>query len=240
MGYQIATLALGPVLLLQGRMVRRRIPRLSEPPGAREGASGDGPLLRLLIVGDSAAAGVGASHQDQALLGQVVGRLGETYRVAWTLRAATGATTASTLASLRDCSPTKYDVAVTSLGVNDITRGVPRTQWRRRQGALRSLLKERFGVERIIVSGLPPMSRFPALPQPLRWYLGVRARQFTRDLRDAVDLTAGCGFVDLGFTADAALMASDGFHPGPGIYAIWGQRVAECVRESHGIRDGSA
>jgi hypothetical protein len=32
------------------------------------------------------------------------------------------------------------------------------------------------------LSGLPPMHRFPALPQPLRWYIGSRARDFDRAL----------------------------------------------------------
>ena len=55
--HQLLTVALGPVLLMQGLAVRRRVPKLPEPPGAREGTTGDGPPLRIVIVGDSAAAG---------------------------------------------------------------------------------------------------------------------------------------------------------------------------------------
>jgi hypothetical protein len=35
-----------------------------------------------------------------------------------------------------------------------------------------------------VLSGLPPMHRFPALPQPLRWYVGSRARDFNRVLAE--------------------------------------------------------
>ncbi|RMD81354.1 MAG: SGNH/GDSL hydrolase family protein, partial [Candidatus Dadabacteria bacterium] len=62
----LATITLGPLLLWQGWRVRLNVPRLPEAPGPRQGRAGKGPLLRLLIVGDSAAAGVGAAHQDEA------------------------------------------------------------------------------------------------------------------------------------------------------------------------------
>ncbi|EEX09439.1 hypothetical protein SL1157_1477 [Ruegeria lacuscaerulensis ITI-1157] len=57
---QIVRLPLLPLLAAQALMVRQRALRLPEPSGPREGRQGRGPRLRLLIVGDSSAAGVGA------------------------------------------------------------------------------------------------------------------------------------------------------------------------------------
>ncbi|NIP82235.1 MAG: SGNH/GDSL hydrolase family protein, partial [Gemmatimonadetes bacterium] len=57
----LAAPALAPILVAQGLFVRWRTTRLPEPPGDREGVTGAGPPLRLLVAGDSAAAGVGAS-----------------------------------------------------------------------------------------------------------------------------------------------------------------------------------
>ena len=51
-----AKLLLTPVLVMQALVTRSRMPRLPEAAGPREGETGSGPLLRLLIVGDSAAA----------------------------------------------------------------------------------------------------------------------------------------------------------------------------------------
>ncbi len=68
---------LWPVLWLQARCVRRITPRMPEPPGCRAGTAGRGSLVRLLVAGDSGAAGVGASTQDQALCGQLVRRLSQ-------------------------------------------------------------------------------------------------------------------------------------------------------------------
>lgn len=219
-------------MLLQGRLVRARTLRLPEPPGARQGVTGLGRRLRLLIIGDSSAAGVGAPHQDQALLGQVVSRLEHEYRVEWHLMGKTGATTASTLAGLRNLPPTQYDVAVTALGVNDVTSGVRRAAWLRQQAELRVMLRRKFQVSHIVTSGLPPIHGFPALPQPLRWCLGARASHFNRDLEGDVERDGRAYFVDLRFFRDASGMAPDGYHPGPDIYAAWGGRVADLILDN--------
>ena len=73
MTHWLLTLLLGPLLLYQGFRVRRNILLLPEPPGERTGTAGDGPPLRLLVTGDSAAAGVGAAHQQSACLSAVDG-----------------------------------------------------------------------------------------------------------------------------------------------------------------------
>lgn len=70
-----ATLALIPALVLQGWRVKKNTPRLPEPEGRREGQSGSGQALSILIAGDSAAAGVGVATQEDALLGAVLKEL---------------------------------------------------------------------------------------------------------------------------------------------------------------------
>ena len=231
--HELATVVLGPILWAQGRHVRRRVPRLPEASGPRRVSVGAGPPIRILIAGDSAAAGVGAATQDEALAGRVAAHLAGDFQVTWQLEAKTGATTADTLRRLDRLDPGRFDVLVTSLGVNDVTRGLGLTRWMEQQRELLALARERFGVDLAIVAGLPPMGGFPALPQPLRGYLGRRARQFSHALEAWIRHEASAHFVDLHFTLDPSLMASDGFHPGPAIYQGWGERVARIVREAY-------
>lgn len=230
MSYFLRTLLLGPVILAQGLAVRARVPKLPEPPGERRGQQGSGPPLKLLIIGDSAAAGVGARHQDEALLGQLVSRLSPRYLVSWDLQAKTGDTTAAALARLDAMAPRHFDVAVTSLGVNDVTKMVRLGDWLRQQTLLRSVLKKKFGVDRLIISGLPPMHAFPALPQPLRWHIGSRATEFNRALRKNLAADDETTFVDVRFTSDTTLMSHDGFHPGPDVYARWSELIADAIQ----------
>jgi hypothetical protein len=76
------------------------------------------------------------------------------------------------------------------------------------------------------------MHRFPALPQPLRWYVGSRARDFDRVLADVAASRPGCEFLELDHEMmDVSAMASDGFHPGPPIYALWAREAARRIEK---------
>ena len=73
-----AKLVLSPVLVAQAIATRARLPRLPEPEGNRHGVAGKGTPLRLLIAGDSSAAGVGVEQQRDALAQRLAKRLAET------------------------------------------------------------------------------------------------------------------------------------------------------------------
>lgn len=228
--YHLATVVLGPVLLAQGRFVRRTVARLPEPSGSRDGCSGTGPLLRLLIIGDSAAAGVGADTQEAALAGHLVAALQGRFQVQWKLVAYTGATSHDVLATLETVAKEPFDIVVTSLGVNDVTARASLQQWRAVQIGLIALLHQKFGARHILLSALPPMHLFPALPQPLRWYIGTRARQFNQLLKKIADMHAICEFTSIDYDhLDARSMAADGFHPGPPIYRQWAMELAQRI-----------
>lgn len=229
MNYLLRTIGLAPVIVPQGIWTNLRVPTLPEPPGDREGCAGDGPPLKLLVIGDSAAAGVGVSHQDEALLGQLVSRLAGRYQVDFSLHAKTGYTTADILRRLHEIESRDYDVALTSLGVNDVLALTSRSTWLARQRRLRQLLREKFGVRLLVISGLPPVHSFPALPQPLRWHLGSRATEFNEALGETVRQDPDVGLVNLRFSADAGMMASDGFHPGAPIYSEWAERAVRVI-----------
>lgn len=235
MGYRTTSIALAPLFFLQGWRVRRTVPRLQEPPGARDGMRGSGPPLRLLIVGDSASAGVGAATQDEALSGRLAEELASTFRVEWMLIARSGATTAGTARHLARRSPEDcraFDVAVVSLGGNDVMSGRPMSRWLIDMEHVVTLLRDRFAVRRVLVSGLPPIHSFTALPQPLRWHLGRAARLFDRALADWVARQPDCAHVPLDRPGSEKLMGPDGLHPGPQAFRLWAEALAERIREN--------
>ena len=227
----LTTLLLGPLLLLQGLHVRRVTPRLPEPSGERTGITGSGPELRLLILGDSAAAGVGAAHQDDALTGHLVRSLSLDFCVHWTLHASTGHTANDVIVQLEQLEATRFDVVVTSVGVNDATAGIAPRRWREHMAQLLQKLETRHNARHILFSSLPPMHLFPALPQPLRWYMGKRAATLNSVLDELLSSSEHHHMVPVTFSGDLSLMASDGFHPGPAAYAEWGIIMADSVRE---------
>ena len=224
---------IAPVLLGQAFSVRRKVQVLPEAEGPRQGRAGTGPQLRLLVIGDSSAAGVGADHQDQALLGQLVRRLSPHFTVDYTLLAQTGARTQDAPAWLAQVEG-PIDLVVTAVGVNDVTKATPLGRFLGGQADLWHRLRHDHGAQQILVSGIPPVGLFPALPQPLRWVVGERARDFSAALVQLAEQTSGVEHV--GFDAEfvAEEMASDGFHPGPAVYDKWAAALVGRMRLAHG------
>jgi len=228
-----ASLALAPLMLAQGLWVRARVPRLPEPPGARDGQVGSGPALQLLILGDSAAAGVGADSQQEALSGQLVERLACRYRVHWRLLARTGDRARDALLALQAEPALRCDVALTSLGVNDATALASPRRFLADIGRVVEQLRSACGARLILLSGLPPVGEFPALPMPLRWRLGDQAQRLDAALQAFVARQPDCEHLAFGPLPDRSVMAADGFHPGPPVYRLWAAEAAARIEARH-------
>jgi lysophospholipase L1-like esterase len=221
--------ALGPLLLAQGVWTRRRTPRLPEAEGERQGEVGRGPLLRLLVVGDSSAAGVGVERQEQALAPQLAERLALRARLAvrWQLIARSGVNTLRAVEMLDQVRPRRADLALVVLGVNDVLDQVPVSRALAARSALAEGLREHCNVGHVAFAALPPMHRFPALPRPLRDVLGADARRHDEALRDWAQDRPGVSYVPLGLSLNPAHMAADGFHPGAVGYRVCAESLAE-------------
>lgn len=227
----IAFLAL-PLLIVQGKQVRKQALKLPEAIGAREGSTENStkPPLSILILGDSSAAGVGATHQNEALLGQLVHNLQNDFDLSWTLVAKTGARTQDMITMLELAASTKeVDIVITSLGVNDVTSLQRTADWLSAQEKLHQYCFNKLGAKHIIVSGMPPMYKFPLLPQPLRWVMGSRAKQFDRLQAIAIGKYNSKSYEPLLFELDQGAMAIDGFHPGPLIYRALAESLSERI-----------
>lgn len=228
-----ARLALGPILLPQARWVRRRALRLPEAAGAREGRVGAGsPGLRVLVVGDSSAAGVGVADQSQALALPLAHRLHERLAatIGWQLVAQTGIDASAARELVTTVPIHRADVLVVVLGVNDVTAQTPAGAFVEHLAALWKDLRERTGARWAVFNGLPPMHMLRAVPHPLRWYLGRYCDWLDAAVREWAQ-RQGLGYLALRWASDPALLADDGYHPGPGLYPQWSQRLAETIVE---------
>ena len=234
MWLRTATLALIPALVIQGSRVKKNKIRLPEAEGAREGITGEGQTLSLLILGDSAAAGVGVAHQNDALLGAVISALQHQYQVHWRLEAQSGDTTSQVIQKTKKLVNQKYDVVVTSVGVNDVTRLMSAQTWIKQQQHFYLLIQAKFQPELIIATGVPPMHLFPALPNPLSWLFGQYAKQMNLQLEKMIAQQEDMQWIEYDIRKYQSMnleMAKDGFHPSKEIYQIWGKEVAEMILE---------
>lgn len=205
--------------------------RLPEAEGPR---AVEGTALRLLIVGDSSAAGVGAAHQDEALAGQLAralaARLGQP--VGWQLVATSGHRSEEALAALEAAEVSPADVLITALGVNDVVDQISTQRSLDALHRIHAVATSRAGVRLAFHCGAPPMQEFPLLPQPLRWFFGRQAARFNAALHRAVAGQPNRHVMLLPTSMQqnaAALMAQDGFHPGPPGYRLWAEALADQV-----------
>ncbi len=259
-------LLLAPVYLYQGRKVKRDTVRLPEPDGDRHGLlklhseNSDGvtaanlQTLSLMVVGDSAAAGVGSETQQQALAGNLIPALqqqpaihSQFNEISWSLQATTGYTSFDILRRLYVLTTPSQpvDVMVLSVGVNDTTTNVSTVKWQQQLEDIIAIAQRKFGVRILIFVSLPPMAKMPALPAPLNNFIGAKATSLDQVLQhvcaqhDTVHYMA-TDFERMaqehnkkhgnGDPIDAATMfASDGFHPSSITYSYWAQQLAELI-----------
>lgn len=227
-GTTFGKILFGPILLLQGRRVRRTTLRLPEAAGPRDGIAGETfqvEPLHLLVVGDSSAAGVGVDEQADALAQPLALALSHSLQrpVAWQLRAQSGVDTAEACALLADLR--LADVLVSVLGVNDVTAQHGPQRFIDDYRRLLDRVRAEATAPLFFACGLPPMHLLPALPQPLRWYLGACATRLDHALQAWIAATPGAHFFSLRW-GQGGEVARDGFHPGPAQYRNWAMRLA--------------
>ena len=256
---------LAPVYLYQGHKIKRDTVRLPEPNGERHGQvqldnpAGNLPntlkdnrqqTLNLMIVGDSAAAGVGSETQQEALVGNLIPILTQqpiiqtTFNTLnWSLQATTGHTSFDILRRLYVLpAPSQpIDVMVLSVGVNDTTSSVSVDKWQQQIENIITIVQRKFGVRELIFLSLPPMAQMPAIPAPLNNFVGAKASILDNTLQQVCAAHDGVTYMATDFARmidehsngtpiDIRVMfASDGFHPSSLMYGYWAQQLAELI-----------
>ena len=190
-----------------------------------------GHWLRLLWLGDSTAAGVGASEAAATMprvVAQLVGR-----PLAQQVLAVSGAQVADVIADqLPKVAAFQPDVVLISVGANDTTHLTRPGAFRKRYTELLRGLPE--GVK-VILLGVPDMGAPTRLAQPLRAIAGWQGRRLDAEVV-TVARAAGAAYVDIeGETGPAfrrdpgRYFAADDFHPSNEGYTLWAIAVIEVL-----------
>ncbi len=216
-----------PLLLTQALWLRLTTLQLPEPLGNRSGCCGKGNELKLLIIGDSAAAGVGVNSQSDGLAGQLAAKLARQHRVNWRLIANTGNTSVDLINELRLLPAQRLDYVLVSVGVNDVIHLTRSNHWVTNLSTIVELLNTKFGAPEILLASVPPMHLFTAIPNPLRWWLGLRAKRLNELMARVVKGNSHCSVLSFNSSFKPELLAKDGIHPSKLAYSVWANQAAE-------------
>ena len=245
-GLGVATAGAFGLVRAQAAVARRAIGEPEAGPLDGDGVYGtdhDGPLLHLLMLGDSGACGYGVEHVRQtpgvmlaAGLAECAGRPVRLTRVA-TVGARSSDLSAQVAVAADAGLP--VDVAVLMVGANDVTHRVrPPTAVRHLDHAVRRLRD--LGAE-VVVGTCPDLGTVEPIPKPLRWIARRASRQLAAAQTIAV-VEAGGRSVSLGdllgpeFAASPAEMfGPDRFHPSPAGYGAVATALLPSVCASLGV-----
>lgn len=193
--------------------------------------SGEGK--RLVWLGDSTAAGVGASASAGALPSQVADGLGPG-AVSVAVLAVSGARVADVLADqVPKVAGLRPDLVLISVGANDTIHLTGRGAFRHTyEEVVRALPK---GVA-VVLLGVPDMGAIPRFAQPLRAVAGWRGRNLDAEVRRVAKAT-GAVYADIAgptappFRRDPGrYFAADDFHPSDAGYGLWAGAVLKVLR----------
>ncbi len=221
------------MVAVQGLQVRRTTPRLPEAAN-RTGRYGDahGDALRVVLVGDSVAAGVGVEDHEHTMAGRLAALLHARTRrpVTWSVVARSGADAAAVADLLGDgAGLAGADVVVVSVGVNDVKDLRSDDAWRTGLHRLLGLVTTAAPNAAAMLVGLPPVERFPALPRPLSMLLGARACRLDRIGRDVAAEFSAVARLELSVDELDGIpepFAADGFHPSADLHAALAARAS--------------
>lgn len=210
-------MSLLPLALAQRLWWRLAGARLPSPPGPRSGWSGvaDGEPLRLLVMGDSLALGVGVDAVERSLAPRLAYRLGMLLRrrVVWQVRAGRHWTAAELLRSLTVAGTPEHDIGVVVLGINDLLGLTGIGRWRRQLARLMERMDDAGG--QLLLHAGPVMQRqSSSLPWPMKALLADRLRQLGAGAAEVLRARPAGSQLHgpLLWQPDPAVFAADGLH----------------------------
>lgn len=218
------------VLLIEVQLARTGPQLPDERPLQHDGrVGGPGPALQMVWLGDSTAAGVGASEADLALPRRVARALGRPVDV--TSLAVSGARVADVVADqLPAVAELDPDVALVSIGANDVVHLTSTGRFRSTYEELVAAMPD--GVL-LVLLGVPDMGAPPRMAQPLRALTGARGRQL-EVVSQSVAAEAGAVYVDIAAATGPTMrsdtgryFAADRYHPSDHGYGLWADAVLD-------------
>ncbi len=231
-------LGLGYALLVtEAKLARRTIGQPTSHAPRAAGSYGRGRRgqepVRLVVIGDSAAAGLGCERADQTPGALLAGGIARDLRrrVDLEVVARTGARSADLEVQVAQALRRPVDAAVIVIGANDVTHRVPIAAATR--DLRRAVQTLRDAGAQVVVGTTPDLGSVKPLLQPLR----TLAAQISRRMAAAqtvATVEAGGTAVSLGdllgpeFESSPHLWSPDRFHPSPDGY----RRIADVLLPS--------
>ncbi len=214
-----------PFLIYQAFQIKKQKP---SPPSISENLVLGNGNRKILILGESTAAGVGASSIESTMAGHFFNQLGNEFHL--TNLGKNGLRVSEVLAQFRESLNEvqgKLEGVFLFLGANDCFRLTNPKEYRTELVVLIQFLKSKFSTEWIYLADIPPVQLFPAFPKLLKYYLNQQRSFLQKEMKLVSESHKDILFDPINLEINSDFFASDRIHPSN----IGYQKIAEFAIE---------
>lgn len=236
-----------PILYVQGKKIKRTVPRLPEATGDSGLSSGAfNRTLNILTIGESTMAGVGADTHEEGFTGTLAKELAAELKsnINWKVYAKSGYTAKRLNDSIiSGITENPMNLIVIGIGGNDAFELSTPKKWRNDVRTLINNLQLKFKNVPILFINMPPIKEFPAFTPLLRSTIGnlvhILGDELEKLVQDFENVHYyGLRVTCLDFITRYKLQLSpsdffcDGVHPSKITYQIWARDVSNYIVHS--------
>lgn len=242
----IIAIPLLPILYIQSLIIRAKVPKLPEAE-EEEGIFIHSPAstLRIISIGESTVAGVGAKTHKEALTGTFAAELGKWSgrNVSWRVYAKSGYSAAEVADVLLDeIEEEELDLILIGLGGNDAFELNTPQKWIKNIDRILIHLREKYPQTPIAFLNMPPIKLFPAFTSLIKCIIGNLGEILGQELATYVQKHERVYYYArkisekdwndrLKINKSAEELFSDGVHPALFTYQIWAKDMMRFLVE---------
>lgn len=234
-----------PLWLYQGLKLKKTAVRLPEAIGQRQFELKNQNALektyKLLVIGDSVAAGVGCDDITNSLAGSLAKTLLEVtgQNIDTQVIAKSGDKLKNTINNVANSTTENgrfnADLVVVSIGVNDAKGFTSTKRWSRQLLSFIELVQKHSPNCHIMIIPTPPLEQFPLIKPALSIVLGYRASRLNSKSIQIIKQCNNTHFYTGEFTTTPEHFASDGFHPNSEACSIIATKIIEYLQSRNVI-----
>jgi lysophospholipase L1-like esterase len=219
-----------PILYILGKKLKNDIIKL---PSRSEylKIETDGSKPKLLIIGESTAAGVGASSKETTFASQIFKHTGEKFAITNIGENGLKAENLQGLyKKLEGEIGNSFSKAIILIGANDCFKLTSPWKFKRELEIFSLFLIKEKNVENITIPLIPPVHEFPLLPAIMRFFLGWHRNILTAELESLEKSVSQISFDNHKSKTSEVFYSEDGIHPSDYGYELIALAIAENIK----------